>query len=279
LNTAHDVDLEYLSHDGGTAGTLDIGDVITGYINFTSLLNTASSPGLGITSPGNDQLTAFFDIQVTSKTPVGGGQFAIKFGPDTSGQKFLNGQLNPAGSSFATLYGADAMVAVYTAGPGVGAGSILSGNLSAYTSLATAASGVTSGDLYWVLGFENPSTASTGTTGEGWAATGSDNFNLGGVSTGTILGNVNFTVNILPSSGIGPTPLMQTIDPGTAGASDTLAGDGVQFIGSSTLRGAGTSTAFTATSDSDIAFLMPTVPEPASLAFLSLGALALLRRR
>jgi hypothetical protein len=289
-NTAHDVDVEYLANDPSGTNTLEVGSVIAGYLDFSQLLNP-HGPALGLNS-GNDQLTAFFDVEVTSVGPdIGGGNHLITFGPDTSGTKFSGGLVNSAGTTFASQYGAGAMIAVYTANssqPGY-----LNSSLSATTTMATAAAGTTAGSLYWVLGFNSPSTANTGTTGEGWAALGPTAFDLTNVSTGTIATNVNFAVNLLPGGsgpGIGPGALAeQTIDAITAPKTQTLAGSQVTFIGTSTIRGTGSpapvpASPYNATSDSDVTFLIAAAPLPSAawsgLALLGLmGVGSLLRRR
>jgi len=260
VNTIHDVTLEYLQTDLNSNGLLDVGDVIAGYINFGQILVPAQV-GLGIPSGAlnNDELTGMFQIKVTGKTAVTGG-FSFTFGPDPN----FMGQ----GA------GGGAMAALYSQGPGLGNGPANS-NLTTTITRAGAQSESTDGALFWLLGFKNPSAAShlvgsnvVSNDGEGWTAIGGDAINLLSVSPGTQVGKANFTVNVLPSAGIGNSLNLkpQTLDPITLLLLGGSAGQTAQIVGSSTISGTRNLTGqFAADATTDITILLaPTVPLPSA---------------
>jgi len=244
-NIVSDDNREVFVERGVANGDLDVGDSIRGIITLNQLYNTTGAYLLGGSSP-NTEVTAIFQIQVTSKVAVGGGNFALTYGPD---------------AAFAAEFGAAAgtMIIVYQdAANNV----VLDG--AALTRAASEAS-ATDGSPVWYLGF-------TGAAGEGWASTGPTA--LAVFNSGIGSGFSNFSVNRTSAAGLGG-PLYLVPQPGVFGGA-------TEFVGTSLVRGAATiQTPWQLMSDSTITFVVPSPAAVLGGAGLlgALGAAQIIRRR
>lgn len=252
LNLASDNDAQELFLDRNQDGSLDPGDVIRGVIDISTLNSTSANLG-GLT--GNSEWTTVFALRVNATIPVGPGLFRIVFGPDPTFPGYLaaldpGAPAAPAGTIVRfyedTTPDADWTVSL-PVGYDTGGPSFVGG-------------AVPTASVFWDLGF-------AGAPGEGWVVpAGPLAFTVAaGVNPGSAIGVSNFAVTLLASpSGYGIVP--QPLDPVTAAILGWPAGTPVDFVGSSTVRGAlgpVAAAGFDAESDANMTFLA--VPLPAAV--------------
>jgi len=280
-NQIHDASRTYIVKPAGNqndvgrpATELDVGDVLRGTINFTTV-NSVSPLSQGT------EFTAVFDVKVLTKVPTTGGlpaAYTFTFGPDAAFGTYAGDAFNWASflpGSMAILFdnktgfkNGDPIASQFTG----------SGVAGAEASIATAETGTG----FWALGFTGA--GGTAAAGEMWSSTTpgdnllpaslvvntSTQIQAGGVSATTDL-----ALNII-AIGDGPTNVI----PVTYDAS--IAGKGpADFIGHVAINGKKNIAAspFLVSGDGDFEFTTSTVPEPASLGVLGLGSLVMLRRR
>lgn len=160
-NTFTDVSFETFIEAGTPNGALDVGDSLRGILKLGQLTNSKVGAGYSISSTSVNELTGVFQVVVTGKTAIGGGEYDFTFGVDTS---WVSANSLPTGTMVALYqdYGtspADGTVASpgnpfsYDAGGGQSADYANAGD----------------GDLFLYMGL-------LGLSGEGWVATGFDSY-------------------------------------------------------------------------------------------------------
>ncbi|HMR69875.1 MAG TPA: PEP-CTERM sorting domain-containing protein [Rubrivivax sp.] len=252
ITVFEDDNLEYLSLDANTNGNLDVGDQLRGVVDFTKIYGAF---GGGPTDLGAPELTALFELQVSSKVATATpGKFNFTFAP-TAG--------------FTATYGAGAMVAVFE-----DPSDDLQTIGTPCASIAACETAATNGTHVLTLGFNDADDFwLTSDAVESFAA-------VAGLPAATKVGFNNYLLSILFNN----TPYTWNQQDasgvyallGLACADDCL----VDVIGSGdSLGGQGLTNGYQARSDIDaqIAF----IPEPGALglAGLALAGLGLARRR
>jgi hypothetical protein len=299
LNEGDDNNAEYLlvdddGGDGSRTGYLDIGDVLVGAIDINTLNSTSANLG---GSTGNHQWTAVFALEVKdlrNVTTVGGVEFAdIVFGAYSGFSTFLGNLNGGSGPSDNPSVNSGTIARFWT--NSTSTTDFLTDNSDPDVNVATAATG----SFYWDIGFADESAAShwdstanggaggiVSDNGEGWVVFGGQT-NVGalaGASAGTKYTESNFGLNVLKND-LGPGLYDQYWTVLNAFQIGATAGDGVQIIGSSTVKGgAGTvaTAGFQAASDSTFTFLaapLPTAVFPGIGLLLGLGVVRSRRRR
>ena len=139
INIFEDDNIEFLidRNTNGTDGILDVGDTLRGVLSVPFQKSEDGSfdtiaLGAGATYPAGE-LTAIFELEVISKTDVGGGLFDLEFG---------------AYSGFEGVYGANAVIALYTQNPG----DLIIDGTSRCSSVAACELAATNGALWMTAG-------------------------------------------------------------------------------------------------------------------------------
>lgn len=294
-NTLVDDNREYLiDRVGETTGQIDVGDSIRGLAIWSKLNGHA----LGHQTP-NNEFTSVFQVMVTGKEDLGGGEFRLTFGPDPTfaeaqalgldGQAMMifyedstpnaaldyNDPLSPLpsnsiddGTTFSPPSGEDVS------------------NNAAKVHEEMFISTATDGQYFWSIGYTgdvNQDGIAAAAPGEGWET-------LDGVSdnvltyfdfdSGTDLGSFNWSLNRVESAGLTgigenlPMVLRESFI-----NSDFL----VEFNGSATLEGVRNElTAFEISTQSTLTFAVIPLPSAAWMGLTllgSLGGLSWWRRR
>lgn len=273
LNEASDENAENLVFDANQNGALDVGDVVQGVINMNTLNSTGANLG---GSTGNSEWSGIFRLQVTGKID-NGDDFTFTFGPDSN---FAHadaalGTTNNSSNALAVMWDDTSPDADF------------------HDSVAEAEATSSNGDLFWALGFTNPSEASrveagavVSDNGEGWVGTGGEDFtSAAGVSPGTTIGSSNFAVNRVDDIGLANN-LLPLVDQELGDVLAAILGadvsDAAQILGSSELRGAEgrlASAGFDAGSNTNFTAVTVPTPTAASAGLLLLGMVVLRRRR
>jgi hypothetical protein len=274
-NAGSDENREYLI-DNPTDGVdtiVDVGDSLRGLVNINTINDIAANLG-GTT--GNDEFTGVFQARVTSKVAIGGGLFLFGFSPDPT---------------FEATYGVGAIIALFTDSANNSAGD--------FDDPTAPVGGPDDGTLAQTI---PPSSADTGTgpwvTEEAFIATNTDGLHwatlgfLGlpgegftglttvpfadniltsfGFTSGSSFVSNNLGLNVL-STGLGfdPNIVINRVTPSVFGGT-------VDFAVSGETRGvADLDTAFDASSNLNFSFNATRIPEPGSLALLSVGLLGM----
>lgn len=301
MNYADDLNIEYLATDGGTVGTLDVGDVIRGAINFHELWSgSPSGSNLG-GSTGNSQWAGVFSIKVRD---------ILNIHTDAGGT--LRGDIifeaDPGFAAWVPSLDIDGL-GTSPDGPAVAAGSVArlwetppppTIGLASTGSPDDSVANFAQGDFYWDIGFADGSAAShrdagadtilgtaddiiVSTNGEGWVSR-AGGLVVSGITLGPAdeVGASLFALAVL-QSGLNPEITPHKLTTSEIGALGATVGDVAQITGSSTVSGPTTDQAaqgFDLSSGTRIAFLA--VPLPAAIwpgAVLLLGFGAVRRRR
>ena len=245
-NILEDDNREYLIKGTGNtdAGTLQIGDKLRGVIEFGQILE---GNGPGTLNPINPELTGIFETQIVN----------------IIGTTIIWG----SSASFTSVYGAGAMVALYTGGTNL--------DINGAPSIAAAELAATDGALWAVAGFADAD--------DQWVSFNS-NLNWGvvtGLGGATKVATVNYSLSLLVNN-TGYLFNEQALDCIPVGGPFVCAGDGkTDIVGSGdVLGGRGLTNGYGARSDIDVT--LNAIPEPGSLALIALGLLgagSLSRRR
>lgn len=297
-NKASDNNAEYLLVDNNRSGFLDIGDVIVGAFDINSLNDTGANLG-GAT--GNHQWSGVFALEVKDLRNFTNAGTAIEradiiFGVYDDFDLYLDSLNGGSGPSDNPAVPTGTIARFWTNSTSTSNfdTNIGGGAADPDDNVATAATG----SYYWDLGFGDESSAShwdatanggaggiVSSNGEGWVALngGTNIAALTGVDSGTTLGTGNFGVSILGNS-LGPIVIESTWSIFNAGVIGATAGQKVDVIGSSTVRGSDgveEVAGFQASSDTNFTFLavpLPTAAWPGIALLLGMG-IARMRRR
>jgi len=243
ITSFEDDDLAWFHNAAGGATTLDIGDVISGVLEYN---RTFGIFGGGPDDVAPQELTGFYSIMVVNK---------IFEGFDINGNPIYTFIFAPtaADGTIISLY-LDPVADLTIVPPNCG-------SEAACVALAT------DGALWATLGFN-------GDPNQGFVVQHlSDNMLLpGGVSGSTSIGNENFFLNVLINNTGQTFGTQNCLTSGCTGGGD----NSIQVIGSGQLLGGqGLTNGAIARSDTDAQVLTLAVPEPASLALLGVAFLAM----
>jgi hypothetical protein len=294
-NNASDNNAEYLYIDNDRSGYLDIGDVLVGAIDINTLTQTGAGIG-GIS--GNDQWTGVFALEIKDLFGVQNANTAIEtanivFGAWSGFEAWIAAlpggapaapAASPTGAFIVRLWTNSSITSDFT-----------TDNSNVMVNIASAATG----SWFWDLGFTDATKAShveypggvptiVSTNGEGWVSRngGTAWWTLPAESSGSTFGIGNFALSILQQAAWVPMNVDTALTPGTAGQLGATAGDLVDIVGSSTVRGAGGTglgnvghAGFEAGSDTNFSFLAYAVPVPGAvwMGLMMLGGLGAMR--
>lgn len=234
---------------GNTAGVLEVGDRLRGVARFPTIEQLGGSfLEFDLDGVANQDLTAIFEVEVTSKTDAGGGLFNFAFG---------------ASSAFGTETGtSDAAIEFYGDSDFKTAGDFRTNDL------ATTEGFVTDGDLLWTLGFgADPDNF--------WVALNA-NDQLGVVNAGdpaSVFGTFNFGLDVLVNNLSGEF-LDSAVDVGVFDVNPGTGDSMVDFLGSGTINGGNMAQAYDVESDAQLTSFF-VVSEPATLGLFGLGLIGI----
>jgi hypothetical protein len=292
VNDGHDLDGEYLHKGTGNSisGYIEVGDVIRGAIKMSDLNGDPTVP------PTNDQWSGVFSLKVAAilnfddngtSGDLSDDTGTIVFEPDPGFASWVgsldtdpatSGQQAPGGPAVAT----NAMVRLWT-------NSTLTARVASSTPTGVDANAGTAatGNFFWDLGFDDPSSAAqddgsgnvASANGEGWVAPGGGLYFDGAHFTlsGTLIGTGYFGLSVL-KNGTGFVILPLSEDATTRNALGSSAGATAQITGSSTVNGATgnyLTVGYDAKSTTDFNFLAVPLPSAALsglLLLMGLGA-------
>ena len=276
-DTMEDDDAVKLINNEGGARTLDVGDVLWGHLNITSV-NTVSVSSSGGLIPDNSELTMEIRLKVTAKVLDGDDNTVYTMGPDATWATAI--ALGKAGEAMVVTYGDAGLVPLSTFDHvGSGAGTVAGAIAASTDGMLQFAVGIpaasTFGNEYYHVvikdagvGFEDDFDLVQATSAV--TSLGDSYFNLEKLGVGVMDSTLRALDAAVQNSG----------SDALGGGSGFLGGAGItgHFSGTSALLGGGTSL-FDSTSDAQIEVNAVPTPAAAYTGLAMLGALVAARAK